>query len=569
MVVIQQAAQPLAALDRARGSAGFSPTQQNAAGTLMSGSAQLNGSDTSKGTNTSGVVQDNYNNTGIETASYSYLTTTDTTPSPDQAFYQQAVWRSMANLATETGSYTTSNLPAGSPGFIMPGPGNPGGYAKFSQTHDDNVSVSNTVSLGEAGYGILGYTGTAMFSTTSNHTSTADVANNVHTESGSYSTFGHKMELSGLSGGGTEGGPAYGMSWKFSDFWNNGKTVQDSGTYPGGGNATESSGSAQGWTETDNYWGVSPAPAGAWGYTSTSSGDSSIGGSTTGADGVAGQDQGADAGDAAPAEALTGDDAPYTVQSAPYDASPYVGGSAWDGYWWNVLLTAKGYFIDEPWAIVKGLGTMALNEALNPGSTALGLAHAVLNPRETWNGVKAHYSGLAKTPEGQGAIAFEVALTAVTLGDAAVGLAGKTNILGRGAAVAGEGAGLGSGLSAANSASRARYLIPNRIVQEEVAGYIARNTRLLEQNGGRIIELSDQLGPVVDGARSLARTNFKDKVIYLFKGATQQDLIEELLHFRQALKEGVWGGVADKALIAAWEKAVDTLFGNLGMILAQ
>src|SRR5487761_400498 len=111
---------------------------------LESGLAQLKETDEVSGTNTYGVTDANYKNVAGETASYPYFTTTDTTPGPTHTFYQEMRSTSTTSTTTETGSYTTT-APGGP--FVMPGPDNPGGYAKFSETRDDNVSVTNSATI--------------------------------------------------------------------------------------------------------------------------------------------------------------------------------------------------------------------------------------------------------------------------------------------------------------------------------------------------------------------------------------------------------------------------------------
>jgi hypothetical protein len=74
----------------------------------------------------------------------------------------------------------------------------------------------------------------------------------------------------------------------------------------------------------------------------------------------------------------------------------------------------------------------------------------------------------------------------------------------------------------------------------------------------------DYEGPIKPAGRVLTTTNFKDKIIYLYKGWEKQDYVEELCHFRQALRDGYWGRAAPPYLVLQWEKQVDVLFGHLG-----
>lgn len=96
--------------------------------------------------------------------------------------------------------------------------------------------------------------------------------------------------------------------------------------------------------------------------------------------------------------------------------------------------------------------------------------------------------------------------------------------------------------------------------------YIARIYQEFEDAGGQLIDKMDELGPKSGNYRTLARTNIKDKTITFYKGTEVQDVIEELLHFKQATKAGVWGQKFRPELVDAWEGQVDNLLHNLGMI---
>jgi hypothetical protein len=290
----------------------FSLNQPNGAGSLMTGSAQFNETDVANGTNTAGVVNEGYTNVSSESASYSMFTTSNTTPAAgQQPTYQQAAWRSMTTSSTETGTYTTSTILPGAPGYIMPSATNPGGWANLNQTDDENMSVSNTLALGEVATGTtggwaLGYSGTAMSSLTSDRTVSFNAANNIDTQSGSYTFIGNKSEQSGLIGSGSGGGSGYGWSWTFADGLSYGKSVEDSGTYPAGGTYTINTASTLGWTETVTMWQNSPNTV--WSETYTASGTIGVPlTTTTGADGVAQAMIVGDSGDPLPLAATNGD----------------------------------------------------------------------------------------------------------------------------------------------------------------------------------------------------------------------------------------------------------------------
>lgn len=117
-----------------------------------------------------------------------------------------------------TGSYTTSNIPPGQPGYVTPSTTNPSGWAKFNETSDDSTSVTGTVSLMEVasatnGGWTLSYSGTAQSNVTSNRTVTFDAVQNVNTDTGSYNMTGGKWESSKVAGQGSGGGGGFGISW--------------------------------------------------------------------------------------------------------------------------------------------------------------------------------------------------------------------------------------------------------------------------------------------------------------------------------------------------------------------
>lgn len=557
--------------------AGFDVGQANAAGQVMTGSAQFNETDTSNGTNTYGVVNDNYNNVSSETASYSYFITSDTTATATDPLYQSSDWRWTSNSLTSTGSYTTSNIPAGQPGFIPPSPSNPGGWPKFNQTHKENVSMSQTVSLIDSSgpdYA-LNYSGTAFYSTTSNRTVAFDASQNLNTDSGSYNTVGFKGEWSTLDGTGTFGDAGYGVSWKFHDYLGTPiapvyKSLQDSGTYPNGGNATEGTGTNNGWTETATTWFNSLGLS----LTTTSTSSYSGGGSgSTAVPDDAGDDEGLDTGDSPPPGTYEDQDiVPYTVRTEPYTVtSNDVGGSAWDGYLWNVAHTAKGYFIDGPWALLKGGAIMVWNNITDPIGTAIGQwqfgMQAVQHPLDTLNALKTEFwDKRVGTLEGQGAIAFDIASAIVGFADAAVSIGSKAGILGRGARIAGE---------AGELASAGRFLAGhNEYVIVDAAKAASTKQELLafftKNSPNPKIRWIENL--VVDGVKKDAVLNTETGEI-LMEAALKQPkwehlvegyLMEELQHFKQVFDRGLLGQVLPDALQAELESEVVGLILDSG-----
>jgi hypothetical protein len=109
--------------------------------------------------------------------------------------------------------------------------------------------------------------------------------------------------------------------------------------------------------------------------------------------------------------------------------------------------------------------------------------------------------------------------------------------------------------------------IPTRVAGETIQKYVDDSMALFHKASGKVIRL-DQIGP--NAGKTVAQINFKNKIIYTFRGSTQQDLVEELLHFRQAQKAGYWGrGGVPKSMLDLWERQVDTLFKNLGFVPQQ
>jgi hypothetical protein len=61
--------------------------------------------------------------------------------------------------------------------------------------------------------------------------------------------------------------------------------------------------------------------------------------------------------------------------------------------------------------------------------------------------------------------------------------------------------------------------------------------------------------------------NYRTKTITLYDGYEAQDVVEELAHFRQAVRDGFWG--TSRPLGATrdiWELQIDQLFSSLGFV---
>ena len=120
------------------------------------------------------------------------------------------------------------------------------------------------------------------------------------------------------------------------------------------------------------------------------------------------------------------------------------------------------------------------------------------------------------------------------------------------------------------SASRRKYAIPGRIVAQEVKVYVAENRALFQQEGGTFSQ-PGTLGPVkiIDGQpyRVMAKINTATKTITLYSGWRTQDLVEELVHFRQAVRDGFWGArrAIPQGVKDLWEQQADNVFKALGM----
>jgi hypothetical protein len=121
-----------------------------------------------------------------------------------------------------------------------------------------------------------------------------------------------------------------------------------------------------------------------------------------------------------------------------------------------------------------------------------------------------------------------------------------------------------------SSNSMRRMAIPNRVVQSTVDDYVAESLRLFEQAGGTIIR---NAGPaptrVIDGVtyKTLGNMNYSKKLIRLYDGHEIQDVVEELAHFRQAVRDGLWGTTQPLgSRRAIWESQIDVLFDSLGFV---
>ncbi|MGH7192445.1 MAG: hypothetical protein ACREJM_02805, partial [Candidatus Saccharimonadales bacterium] len=410
--------------------AGFTGYQPNTSGALQDGWAQFDETDTSSGNDVYGAVTASFTNKASETTTATYFNTTNTTPGSWGPLYQEWTSRSMSTSTSETGGYTT-NAPGGP--MISPTPNNPGGYATFNETRDDQSSVTNSATItwantatnnGTTESASMTYDGNADSSYTSHKVTAAGPGDTAGTVSGSYTATGAKTEGSTIHREGSWGGSTSGGSYVFDDSLDNDKTVRDVGTYPAGGVQTDAWATSTATKETDTVWYVSPSSA--FGYTHTWSGGGSSGDSNTNPDGLA-QSQ-ADPGPSPPAEA---EDVAPLVQVAPYTiTSNDIGGSAWDNYWSNVLRTAQGYFYNGPKKLVMGL----YNTVRHPIDSTIGVANAIAHPIVTTQALAAHYQQLSQTAEGQGEIGFDLASLLTPAGLAKLDKLRKAGQIGRVAA---------------------------------------------------------------------------------------------------------------------------------------
>ena len=334
------------AFTQAASPAGFSPGQPNAAGNFFSGSASSGEVDIEDGWNHFGTAQLSYDDASSETDSYSFFTTTDTTPGSG-AVFQESDSRSMTSTTSETGSYLTN--PPGAPAQATRD--NPmGEYASLNDRRQDNVSVTASVSLHEVATGgysswTRDYAGTASSSLTSDRTVTVIALSGTDLQSGSYSRVGEKTELSTMSGGASEGGPAYGMSWQFGDGRFRSRSIDDSGTYAGGGTQTVTNEWWDSWGEKFTVWGESMGHA--WSYTS---------------------DQGT--GGPPPAISITtSGDTPPAIPINPPDPPPYT----LDAFLDDVQLTLDVIgFVFDPADILNGFISLGRGDKVGAGLSFLG-----------------------------------------------------------------------------------------------------------------------------------------------------------------------------------------------------
>jgi RHS repeat-associated protein len=97
--------------------------------------------------------------------------------------------------------------------------------------------------------------------------------------------------------------------------------------------------------------------------------------------------------------------------------------SHYEGYWNEVGATAKGYFWNGPANLVGGL----YNALRHPIQTAQGIGFAFRHPIITGQHLYNDLVDKLQTSEGQGEVAFDIALTVCTLGGTAgANAAGKT-----------------------------------------------------------------------------------------------------------------------------------------------
>lgn len=100
------------------------------------------------------------------------------------------------------------------------------------------------------------------------------------------------------------------------------------------------------------------------------------------------------------------------------------------------------------------------------------------------------------------------------------------------------GRGLVEGAGDVLNAPRSRmWDIPNRIVREEVTSYIARVKGQFEAAGGKIV----MGGPRPSPTGGYGVINVRTKTMTLYDGYNELTVVEELGHFKQAVRDGYWG----------------------------
>jgi hypothetical protein len=178
-----------------------------------------------------------------------------------------------------------------------------------------------------------------------------------------------------------------------------------------------------------------------------------------------------------------------------------------------------------------------------------------MHPIRTFNGIKSAYAEKLKTPEGQGEVAFEAALTLVTAGEAAAGVAGKAGLIGRSAATA----------EAAEVAGASRLLGHNEYVVANAAKQAKTQEGLMQffQKHSPNPNIKWVDGLMNEGKPASAfldnvtgeiflDTSLKGRFAHLAKGY----LMEELQHFHQVFTQGRFGRVLSDAEQALLESQV-------------
>lgn len=141
----------------------------------------------------------------------------------------------------------------------------------------------------------------------------------------------------------------------------------------------------------------------------------------------------------------------------------------------------------------------------------------------------------------------------------------KASMAKTGAGVAHEGATRSIDYSL-DSFSKQRMRVPNRLAQSEIDGYIARSSKLFSDAGGTFVPNPGPAPGVFN--RTFGRMNYNKKTIELFDGHEIQEVVEELAHFRQSVRDGYWGTdrVISESERIDWEKQIDLLFKTLGFV---
>jgi hypothetical protein len=216
-----------------------------------SGSESDNGTDTDDGTIDNGVTKDTYNDTGTETDTINTSSSLNTGSAGNDEHNSNTYSGTDTQTSTVSGNYTTEPLGT----QITPTTDNPGGYAISNQTivYTENMTSTQTqIYSGDTtgpSYSISGngdYTAKQALSVSSNSTVNVNVAQNIDTQSGSYSSNASESQVADYNDSGTFTSQYVVETWTFANHQTHSGYNNDSGTYGGtdsdtqGGNSTGS-----------------------------------------------------------------------------------------------------------------------------------------------------------------------------------------------------------------------------------------------------------------------------------------------------------------------------------------